>query len=65
MARLTPAGKKMLTHIRQRAESQVTRTLAPLTAAERAQLAAALSVLRRVLVVAGDETCALTARDLT
>ncbi len=65
MARLTPSGKKMLTHIRQRAELQVTRTLAPLTAAERVQLASALHVLRRVLVVAGDDTCALVARDLT
>ena len=66
MARLTPSGKKMLTHIRQRTEQQVARTLVPLTAAERAQLVSTLNVLRRVLVVPGaDDTCALIAKDLT
>ncbi len=66
MARLTPSGKKMLTHIKQRTEQQVARTLVPLTAAERAQLVSTLNVLRRVLVVpGGDETCALIAKDLS
>ena len=58
IARLTPSGKRMLSHIRQRAERQVTRTLAPLTAAERAQLVSALNVLRRVLVESGGDACA-------
>ena len=53
MARLTPSGKKMLAHIKQRTERQVTRTLAPLSPPERAQLVAALNVLRRVLVASG------------
>jgi len=49
MVALTPDGRKMLANIKQRTERLVTRTLAPLTAAERAQLVAALDVLRRVL----------------
>jgi DNA-binding MarR family transcriptional regulator len=63
MARLTPSGRRMLTHIRQRTGLQVTRTLAPLSAAERAQLVSALAVVRRVLATTGDETCALVAKD--
>lgn len=58
MARLTPSGKKMLAHIRRRTERQVTRTLAPLTAAERGQLVSTLNVLRRVLVESGGDACA-------
>ena len=58
MARLTPSGKKMLAHIKHRTERQVTRTLAPLTPPERAQLVSTLSVLRRVLVASGGQgTC--------
>ena len=53
MARLTPSGKKMLAHIKQRTERQVTRTLAPLSPAERLQLVAALNILRRVLAASG------------
>jgi len=53
MARLTPSGKKMLAHIKQRTERQVTRTLAPLSPAERAQLVATLNILRRVLATSG------------
>ena len=53
MARLTPSGKKVLAHIKQRTERQVTRTLAPLSPSERAQLVAALNILRRVLVASG------------
>lgn len=53
MARLTPSGKRMLAHIKERTERQVTRTLAPLTLSERAQLVSALNVLRRVLVATG------------
>jgi len=64
MARLTASGRRMLAHIKQRTERQVTRTLAPLTPAERAQLLAALNVVRRVLGASGDETCTLMARDL-
>jgi DNA-binding MarR family transcriptional regulator len=58
MARLTPSGKKMLAHIKQRTERQVTRTLAPLSPPERLQLVAALNILRRVLVASGgNEAC--------
>ena len=53
MARLTPSGKKMLAHIKQRTERQVTRTLAPLSPPERVQLVATLNILRRVLVASG------------
>jgi DNA-binding MarR family transcriptional regulator len=49
MVALTPTGRKTLASIKHRTEKLVTRTLAPLTAAERAQLVAALDVLRRVL----------------
>ena len=63
MARLTPSGRRMLTHIRRRTEQQVTRTLAPLSAAERAQLVSALAVVRRVLATTGDEACAFVAKD--
>ena len=62
MARLTPSGKKMLAHIKQRTERQVTRTLAPLTIDERNELVSTLNILRRVLVASGDESCALIAR---
>jgi DNA-binding MarR family transcriptional regulator len=61
MARLTPSGKKMLAHIKDRTERQVTRTLAPLTAPEREQLVNTLNILRRVLVASGDEACLLIA----
>jgi DNA-binding MarR family transcriptional regulator len=57
MARLTPSGRKMLAHIKQRTEQQVTRTLAPLNSAERAQLVSALNVLRRVLVESAGDGC--------
>ena len=57
MARLTPSGRRILAHIRERTERQVAHTLAPLTAAERTQLVAALNVLTRVLVVPGDDSC--------
>jgi DNA-binding MarR family transcriptional regulator len=53
MARLTPSGKKMLAHIKQRTERQVTRTLAPLSPPEREHLVATLNILRRVLVASG------------
>lgn len=62
IARLTPSGKKMLAHIKQRTERQVTRTLAPLTPSERAELVSTLNILRRVLVASGDESCALIAK---
>jgi DNA-binding MarR family transcriptional regulator len=62
MARLTRSGKKMLAHIKQRTERQVTRTLAPLTPSERMELVSTLNILRRVLVASGDEGCALIAR---
>jgi DNA-binding MarR family transcriptional regulator len=63
MARLTPSGRRMLAHIKERTERQVAQTLAPLSAAERTQLVAALNVLTRVLVVPGDDQCA--PKDLT
>ena len=62
MARLTPSGKRMLAHIKQRTERQMTRTLAPLTLPERAELVSTLNILRRVLVASGDESCALIAK---
>src|SRR4051812_33130390 len=65
MARLTPSGRKMLAHIKQRTEREVARTLAPLTAPERAQLVSTLNILRRVLVASGDEACALIAKDVS
>jgi DNA-binding MarR family transcriptional regulator len=64
MARLTPSGRRMLTHIKERTETQVAHTLAPLTTAERAQLVAALNVLTRVLAVPGDDECAIP-KDVT
>jgi DNA-binding MarR family transcriptional regulator len=64
MARLTPSGRRMLAHIKERTERQVAYTLAPLTTAERAQLVTALNVLTRVLVVPGDDECA-PSKDLT
>jgi len=64
MARLTSSGKRMLTHIKERTERQVTGTLSPLTAVERTQLQSALNVLRRVLVASGDDSCTLMVRDL-
>jgi DNA-binding MarR family transcriptional regulator len=54
MARLTPSGKRVLAHIKQRTERQVTRTLAPMSPGERVQLVAALNILKRVLVASGD-----------
>jgi DNA-binding MarR family transcriptional regulator len=65
MARLTSSGRRMLAHIRLHTESQVARTLAPLTPVERAQLLAVLNVLTRVLVVPGDDSCAPLPKDLT
>ena len=65
MAGLTPSGRRMLAHIKQRTERQVTRTLAPLTRAEREQLVSTLNNLRRVLVASGDEACALIAKDVS
>jgi DNA-binding MarR family transcriptional regulator len=62
MTRLTPSGKRMLAHIKQRTERQVAHTLAPLTPPERAQLVSTLNILRRVLVASGDEACALIAK---
>lgn len=62
MTRLTPSGKRMLAHIKQRTERQVTRTLAPLTPPEREELESTLNILRRVLVASGDEACALIAK---
>jgi DNA-binding MarR family transcriptional regulator len=62
MTRLTPSGKRMLAHIKQRTERQVTRTLAPLTPPEREELVSTLNILRRVLVASGDEACALIAK---
>jgi DNA-binding MarR family transcriptional regulator len=62
MTRLTPSGKRMLAHITQRTERQVTRTLAPLTPPEREELVSTLNILRRVLVASGDEACALIAK---
>jgi DNA-binding MarR family transcriptional regulator len=62
MTRLTPSGKRMLAHIKQRTERQVAHTLAPLTPPERAQLLSTLNILRRVLVASGDEACALIAK---
>ena len=65
MARLTPGGRRMLTHIKQRTERQVAQTLAPLTRAERTQLLAALNVLTRVLAVPGDDSCAPLSKDVS
>ena len=62
MARLTSSGRKTLAHIKQRTERQVSRTLAPLTISERAQLVSTLNVLRRVLAASGDDACALIAK---
>jgi len=64
MARLTPSGRRMLAHIKERTETQVAQTLAPLTTAERAQLVVALDVLTRVLAVPGDDHCELP-KDVT
>jgi len=65
MARLTPGGRRMLAHIRERTETQVALTLQPLAPPERAQLIAVLNVLTRVLVVPGDDSCAPLPKDLT
>jgi len=57
MVRLTPRGRRVLADIQQRAERHVAETLAPLAAAERLQLVAALRMLTGVLSVPGDEQC--------
>jgi DNA-binding MarR family transcriptional regulator len=57
MVRLTRRGRRVLADIKERTERHVTESLAPLTAAERAQLIDALSVLTRVLSVPGDDGC--------
>src|SRR5262249_52735020 len=64
MTRLTPSGRRMLSQIKERTERKVAHTLAPLTAAERTQLVAALNVLTRVLVVPGDDSCTPPPKDL-
>jgi hypothetical protein len=48
----------VLADIQQRAERHVAATLAPLAAAERLQLVAALRMLTGVLSVPGDDRCA-------
>jgi DNA-binding MarR family transcriptional regulator len=58
MVRLTPRGRRVLADIQQRAERHVAATLAPLGAAERLQLVAALRMLTGVLSVPGDDRCA-------
>jgi len=58
MVRLTPRGRRVLADIQQRAERHVAETLAPLAAAERAQLIAALRLLTGVLSVPGEDRCA-------
>jgi DNA-binding MarR family transcriptional regulator len=58
MVRLTPRGRRVLADIQQRAERHVAATLAPLAAAERLQLVAALRMLTGVLSVPGDDRCA-------
>jgi DNA-binding MarR family transcriptional regulator len=58
MVRLTPRGRRVLADIQQRAERHVAATLAPLAAAERIQLVAALRMLTSVLSVPGDDKCA-------
>jgi DNA-binding MarR family transcriptional regulator len=58
MVRLTPRGRRVLADIQQRAETHVAETLAPLAAAERAQLIAALRLLTGVLSVPGEDRCA-------
>jgi DNA-binding MarR family transcriptional regulator len=58
MVRLTPRGRRVLADMRQRAERHVAQTLAPLAAAERAHLVAALRMLAGVLSVPGDDGCA-------
>jgi DNA-binding MarR family transcriptional regulator len=57
MVRLTPRGRRVLADIQQRAERHVAATLAPLAAAERLQLVAALRMLTGVLSVPGDDRC--------
>ena len=58
MVRLTPRGRRVLADVQQRAERHVAETLAPLAAAERAQLIAALRLLTGVLSVPGEDRCA-------
>jgi DNA-binding MarR family transcriptional regulator len=58
LVHLTPRGRRVLADIQQRAERHVAETLAPLAAAERVQLLAALRMLTAVLSVPGDERCA-------
>jgi DNA-binding MarR family transcriptional regulator len=58
MVRLTPRGRRVLADIQQRAERHVAETLAPLAAAERTQLIAALRLLTGVLSVPGEDRCA-------
>ena len=62
MVRLTPDGRRVLAGIRKRTEQHVRRSLAPLTAAQREQVVAAMAVLAGVLAPpAGDPREADTA----
>jgi DNA-binding MarR family transcriptional regulator len=58
MVRLTPKGRRVLADVKARSERHVTASLAPLSAAERAQLMAALKVLTRVLSPSNGGDCA-------
>ena len=49
MVQLTPDGRRVLAGIRKRTEQHVRRSLAPLTAAERQQVVAAMTILAGVL----------------
>ena len=62
MVRLTPRGRRVMGEIRRRTEQQVTKTLAPLTPAERGQLVAALEMLSRVMSESPEASCAPAAR---
>ena len=57
MVHLTRRGRRVLGEIKQKTERHVSRTLAPLTPAERAQLMTTLRVLIRVLGNPGDLSC--------
>ena len=56
LVRLTPSGRRVLADMKKRAERHVAEKLAPLAAAEREALIAALSVLTRILSVPGAST---------
>ena len=57
MVRLTRQGRRVLSEIKLTTERHVTRTLAPLNAAERAHLMVALRVLARVLDNPSEPSC--------